>query len=319
MGPVLSICTDGADGATVRAPDDKESHRLEVSRELLKRIFACVDLDHSGQISREELRRFARMMGKTEEDIQEMFGAMDTDHSNSISEAEWLSFWLDWRYLQLCDAARVRIALPVVFLCCRPISAHQLQHMSQVTLERRSRLTKIFNAIAVNQQRGVRVKVITFFELRAFAEVALSETGDADSLLRSMDLDGDGVISILEWLTFWDKSLKLTEKTLKLMETAASTWKLRLLRVYNAVDKARSGRVRNSDLIAACNVGFAKDASSAKILVNLTRLLELYPTVSQDRWIRVWDSLALTDADLDEAADTLCAAHNLDSAAASAG
>jgi hypothetical protein len=157
--------------------------------------------------------------------------------------------------------------------------------------------------------------VITFFELRAFAEVALSETGDADSLLRSMDLDGDGVISILEWLTFWDKSLKLTEKTLKLMETAASTWKLRLLRVYNAVDKARSGRVRNSDLIAACDVGFAKDTSSAKILVNLTRLLELYPTVSQDRWIRVWDSLALADADLDEAADTLCAAHNLDCAA----
>jgi hypothetical protein len=105
MGPVLSICTDGADGATVRAPDDKESHRLEVSRELLKRIFACVDLDHSGLISREELCRFARMMGKTEEDIQEMFGAMDTDHSNSISEAEWLSFWLDWRYLQLSASA----------------------------------------------------------------------------------------------------------------------------------------------------------------------------------------------------------------------
>ena len=45
------------------------------------------------------------MMGKTEEDIQEMFGAMDTDQSNSISEAEWLSFWLDWRYLQLSASA----------------------------------------------------------------------------------------------------------------------------------------------------------------------------------------------------------------------
>jgi hypothetical protein len=137
-------------------------------------------------------------------------------------------------------------------------------------------------------------------------DAALSETG---SLLKAMDLESDGVISMMEWLVFWQKGVALTEKTLLRMEEASKNPKLRLLRLYNTVDKARTKQVPNQHLIAACKDGFAKQVSHHKLLARLARLLELYPIVSQERWIWAWDNLVLTDAELDEAVGTLCAAN----------
>ncbi len=160
--------------------------------------------------------------------------------------------------------------------------------------------------------------MVSLYELRAFADAALEpEKGaaladsNARKLLAAMDLDHDGVATVHEWLAFWDQSLQLNEKMLLRMEASTNIAKLRLLRLFNAVDKEHAKSVKNHDLIAACKHGFSHDVSSQKTLAQMTRLLELYPIVSQERWIWAWDRMALKEAELDDLVGTLCAAHNV--------